>query len=123
MRAASDGRHLTHKTARLRQATRSRIMALPRCEQCGVTSTNAGMPRRLQRVIRVKRRPIVKRRRCGLDGEEILVYKFRRMSVCEDGAVISQALKDGRRVTPAAGSLRRTPFDERGRFSICSKTK
>jgi lipopolysaccharide/colanic/teichoic acid biosynthesis glycosyltransferase len=34
---------------------------------------------------------IFKQRRYGLDGHGILVYKFRSMRVCEDGATINQA--------------------------------
>ena len=34
---------------------------------------------------------IFKQRRYGLDGHEILVYKFRSMRVCDDGDVIKQA--------------------------------
>lgn len=36
---------------------------------------------------------IFKQRRYGLDGKEILVYKFRSMSVCEDGGAVTQATK------------------------------
>ena len=34
---------------------------------------------------------LFKQRRYGLNGEEILVYKFRSMTVCEDGPVVAQA--------------------------------
>jgi hypothetical protein len=55
---------------------------------------------------------LVKRRRYGLLGDEILVYKFRSMTVCEDGPVVVQArLKDGR-ITAVGGLLRRTSLDE-----------
>ena len=43
---------------------------------------------------------IFKQRRYGLDGEEILVYKFRSMRVCEDGETIRQAHKGDARITP-----------------------
>jgi len=36
---------------------------------------------------------IFKQRRYGLDGEEITVYKFRSMTVCEDGPNVPQATK------------------------------
>jgi len=55
---------------------------------------------------------LFKQRRYGLNGEEILVYKFRSMTVCEDGTVVAQARKHDRRVTPVGGFLRRTSMDE-----------
>ncbi|MGD0494349.1 MAG: sugar transferase, partial [Steroidobacteraceae bacterium] len=55
---------------------------------------------------------LFKQRRYGLNGEEILVYKFRSMTVCEDGAVVAQAVERDHRVTPLGGFLRRTSFDE-----------
>jgi putative colanic acid biosysnthesis UDP-glucose lipid carrier transferase len=55
---------------------------------------------------------IFKQRRYGLNAEEILVYKFRTMTVCEDGSVVSQATKQDRRVTPLGRFLRRTSLDE-----------
>lgn len=42
---------------------------------------------------------IFKQRRYGLDGKDIVVYKFRTMKVSEDGAVIQQACKGDPRVT------------------------
>jgi putative colanic acid biosynthesis UDP-glucose lipid carrier transferase len=53
-----------------------------------------------------------KQRRYGLNGEEILVYKFRSMTVCEDGSVVKQASKLDGRVTPVGAFLRRTSLDE-----------
>jgi putative colanic acid biosynthesis UDP-glucose lipid carrier transferase len=55
---------------------------------------------------------LFKQRRCGLNGEEILVYKFRSMTVCEDGPVVTQATKKDSRVTPLGAFLRRTSLDE-----------
>jgi putative colanic acid biosysnthesis UDP-glucose lipid carrier transferase len=55
---------------------------------------------------------LFKQRRYGLNGEQILVYKFRSMTVCEDGAVIEQATKRDARVTPVGAFLRRTSLDE-----------
>jgi putative colanic acid biosynthesis UDP-glucose lipid carrier transferase len=55
---------------------------------------------------------IFKQRRYGLNGEEILVYKFRSMTVCEDGAVVAQAVERDQRVTRLGSFLRRTSFDE-----------
>src|SRR5947209_4385742 len=51
---------------------------------------------------------IFAQRRYGLNGEEIVVYKFRSMGVCEDGAVVEQAKKNDVRVTRFGGFLRRT---------------
>jgi putative colanic acid biosynthesis UDP-glucose lipid carrier transferase len=55
---------------------------------------------------------LFKQRRYGLNGEEILVYKFRSMRVCEDGAKVTQATRIDKRVTPFGSFLRRTSLDE-----------
>jgi Undecaprenyl-phosphate glucose phosphotransferase len=55
---------------------------------------------------------LFKQRRYGLHGEEILVYKFRSMSVCEDGAAVTQATRDDARTTPLGRMLRRFSLDE-----------
>jgi putative colanic acid biosynthesis UDP-glucose lipid carrier transferase len=55
---------------------------------------------------------IFKQRRYGLDGREIAVYKFRTMSVTEDGVEIRQASKTDNRITRIGGILRRTSMDE-----------
>ena len=55
---------------------------------------------------------IFKQRRYGLDGEEIRVYKFRTMTVCEDGASVEQATPTDSRVTPIGRLLRKTSLDE-----------
>ncbi len=55
---------------------------------------------------------LFKQRRYGLNGEEILVYKFRSMTVCEDGPIIAQATARDRRVTAVGAFLRRTSLDE-----------
>jgi len=55
---------------------------------------------------------LFRQRRYGLNGEEIIVYKFRSMTVCEDGAVVTQATKSDRRVTPLGRILRSTSLDE-----------
>src|SRR5262249_55027995 len=53
------------------------------------------------------RGPILfRQRRYGLNGEEIIVYKFRSMTVCEDGPVVTQATKQDQRVTPLGRFLR-----------------
>jgi putative colanic acid biosynthesis UDP-glucose lipid carrier transferase len=59
---------------------------------------------------------IFKQRRYGLDGEEILVYKFRSMTVTEDGAAIQQAQKNDSRITPLGAFLRRSSLDELPQF-------
>jgi putative colanic acid biosynthesis UDP-glucose lipid carrier transferase len=55
---------------------------------------------------------VFKQRRYGLDGREIAVYKFRTMSVTEDGADIRQASRTDSRITKIGAILRRTSFDE-----------
>ena len=59
---------------------------------------------------------IFKQRRYGLDGEEILVYKFRSMTVCEDGGAIQQAQKNDSRITRLGAFLRKTSLDELPQF-------
>lgn len=59
---------------------------------------------------------IFRQRRYGLDGAEIVVYKFRTMTVLEDGATIRQASLDDTRVTPLGAFLRRTSLDELPQF-------
>ncbi len=55
---------------------------------------------------------IFAQRRYGLDGQEIVVYKFRTMRVTEDGSQIRQASKGDPRITPIGALLRRTSLDE-----------
>ncbi len=55
---------------------------------------------------------LFKQRRYGLHGEEILVYKFRTMTVCEDGPVVVQAVERDPRITAIGRFLRRTSLDE-----------
>jgi putative colanic acid biosynthesis UDP-glucose lipid carrier transferase len=70
---------------------------------CGVKLTSPG--------------PVIfKQRRYGLDGKEIVVYKFRSMTVCEDGAQITQARKGDQRITRLGGILRKTSLDELPQF-------
>ena len=59
---------------------------------------------------------IFKQRRYGLDGEQIVVYKFRSMAVVEDGGTITQARKNDKRITKIGGFLRRTSLDELPQF-------
>jgi putative colanic acid biosynthesis UDP-glucose lipid carrier transferase len=54
-----------------------------------------------------------KQRRYGLDGQEILVWKFRSMKVMEDGdKAYRQVTRDDDRVTPIGKVLRKTSLDE-----------
>jgi len=55
---------------------------------------------------------IFRQRRYGLDGEEIIVYKFRSMRVVEDGVAIRQAQRNDARTTPIGAFLRKTSLDE-----------
>ena len=59
---------------------------------------------------------LFKQRRYGLDGREILVYKFRTMSVLDDGDEIRQATRNDSRVTRFGAFLRRTSLDELPQF-------
>jgi putative colanic acid biosynthesis UDP-glucose lipid carrier transferase len=59
---------------------------------------------------------VFKQRRYGLNGEEIIVYKFRSMAVCEDGSSIVQAEKNDQRLTKLGAFLRRTSLDELPQF-------
>jgi putative colanic acid biosysnthesis UDP-glucose lipid carrier transferase len=53
-----------------------------------------------------------RQKRYGLDGREILVWKFRSMRVCEDGNTFKQATKNDPRVTPLGAILRKSSLDE-----------
>jgi putative colanic acid biosynthesis UDP-glucose lipid carrier transferase len=53
-----------------------------------------------------------RQKRYGLDGRPISVWKFRSMTVCENGAVVTQATKNDARVTPLGAILRKTSLDE-----------
>jgi putative colanic acid biosysnthesis UDP-glucose lipid carrier transferase len=55
---------------------------------------------------------IFKQRRYGLDGRQIIVYKFRSMTVLEDGESVKQATRDDARITPIGRFLRRSSLDE-----------
>ena len=69
---------------------------------------------------------LFRQRRYGLDGKEIMVFKFRSMTVMEDGPDVAQATRNDQRVTPFGSFLRRTSLDElpqlinvlQGRMSI-----
>ncbi|WP_457331797.1 undecaprenyl-phosphate glucose phosphotransferase [Rhizobacter sp. P5_C2] len=51
-------------------------------------------------------------RRYGVDGREIVVWKFRSMTVAEDGAQVQQATRGDQRVTPFGAFIRKTSIDE-----------
>jgi len=55
---------------------------------------------------------LFRQRRYGMDGREITVYKFRTMTVLEDGARVTQAKRDDVRVTRVGRFLRRYSLDE-----------
>lgn len=59
---------------------------------------------------------IFRQKRYGIKGESIEVWKFRSMSVCENGDTIKQATANDSRVTPLGAFLRRTSLDELPQF-------
>jgi len=59
---------------------------------------------------------LFRQRRYGLDGKEIVVYKFRTMTVLEDGNVIKQATRNDHRVTRFGAFLRQFSLDELPQF-------
>ncbi len=59
---------------------------------------------------------IFRQRRNGLDGEEIMVYKFRSMTTQDNGAVVKQATRNDLRITPFGRFIRRTSLDELPQF-------
>ncbi len=59
---------------------------------------------------------LFRQRRNGLDGGEIVVWKFRSMRTQDDGAVVKQATKDDPRTTRFGAFIRRTSLDELPQF-------
>ena len=55
---------------------------------------------------------LFRQRRCGFNGREFVIYKFRTMTVQEDGEQIAQAERNDPRVTRIGGLLRKTSLDE-----------
>jgi putative colanic acid biosynthesis UDP-glucose lipid carrier transferase len=55
---------------------------------------------------------LFKQRRYGLDGREIVIYKFRSMCAQEDGPEIRQATRNDSRVTRLGAFLRASSLDE-----------
>jgi len=70
---------------------------------CGVKFTSKG--------------PILfKQKRYGADGREINVWKFRSMTVQDNGEYIKQATKGDARITPLGAFIRKTSLDELPQF-------
>ena len=59
---------------------------------------------------------IFRQRRNGLDGGEIVVYKFRSMKSQDNGPMVRQATKDDPRITGFGAFIRRTSLDELPQF-------
>jgi len=59
---------------------------------------------------------LFKQTRYGLKGEKILVWKFRSMTVCEDGDKVTQATRGDSRYTKIGEFLRKTSLDELPQF-------
>jgi putative colanic acid biosynthesis UDP-glucose lipid carrier transferase len=59
---------------------------------------------------------IFRQKRNGLDGEEIIVYKFRSMRTQDNGPVVKQATKGDPRITPFGAFIRKTSLDELPQF-------
>jgi len=59
---------------------------------------------------------LFRQRRYGLDGREIVVYKFRTMTCMDDGGVVRQATRDDARVTRFGAFLRKYSLDELPQF-------
>ncbi|MAF64012.1 MAG: undecaprenyl-phosphate glucose phosphotransferase [Blastomonas sp.] len=59
---------------------------------------------------------IFKQNRYGMDGKKIKVWKFRSMTVTENGDAVTQATKNDARITKVGAFLRRTSLDELPQF-------
>ena len=55
---------------------------------------------------------IFRQRRRGFNAQEFVIFKFRTMTVLEDGPIVTQACQDDFRVTRIGKYLRRSSFDE-----------
>jgi putative colanic acid biosysnthesis UDP-glucose lipid carrier transferase len=55
---------------------------------------------------------LFRQRRSGVNGREFVIFKFRTMTVLEDGPDIRQACRNDRRVTRVGKILRRASLDE-----------
>ncbi|HIQ07655.1 MAG TPA: undecaprenyl-phosphate glucose phosphotransferase [Thiotrichaceae bacterium] len=59
---------------------------------------------------------LFKQYRYGLKGEQIEVWKFRTMNVCENGQKVTQATRNDHRITKVGKFLRKTSLDELPQF-------
>ena len=59
---------------------------------------------------------IFRQKRYGADGSEIEVWKFRTMTVCENGPDVKQATKNDPRIKPYGAFLRKYSLDELPQF-------
>ena len=59
---------------------------------------------------------LFRQRRNGLDGREIMVWKFRSMRTQDNGPVVKQATRGDPRITPFGAFIRRTSLDELPQF-------
>ncbi|WP_185268615.1 undecaprenyl-phosphate glucose phosphotransferase [Halopseudomonas xiamenensis] len=59
---------------------------------------------------------LFRQKRYGMDGRPIEVWKFRSMTVMENGAAVTQATRHDSRITPLGAFLRRTSLDELPQF-------
>lgn len=59
---------------------------------------------------------LFKQRRYGVDGQEIVIWKFRTMTSSDDGDAVKQATTNDPRVTKFGAFLRRTSLDELPQF-------
>ena len=55
---------------------------------------------------------IFKQKRYGLNGDQIVVFKFRSMTVCENGGQVTQATRGDKRLTSIGAFLRKSSLDE-----------
>lgn len=53
-----------------------------------------------------------RQKRYGMNGQEILVWKFRSMTCQDNGSEVKQATRGDNRITPVGAFLRRTSLDE-----------
>ncbi len=59
---------------------------------------------------------LFKQTRYGLNGQKVTVWKFRSMSVCDNGDNIKQATKNDSRITRFGSFMRKTSLDELPQF-------
>lgn len=59
---------------------------------------------------------LFRQKRYGMDGRPIEIWKFRSMTVMENGGIVTQAKRNDARITPFGTFLRRTSLDELPQF-------